>query len=66
MTRKLSYHELRQWGESLSGGQNWDGITAEMVYRMMIDTAGNDYDADVADWDFDEADAKRLLEIMRT
>lgn len=64
MTRKLTDHELREWGNNLSGGNDWNGIDASMVYQMMVDTAGNSYDAGEADWDFDKSDAERLLSLM--
>lgn len=62
--RKLTDTELREWGYNLSDGQDWEGIDGSMVYRMMMDTAGNDYDVGEADWDFDKSDAERLLELM--
>jgi len=63
--RKLTDRELREWGENLAGGDDWEGVDVDMVYDMMVDTAGNEYDAGEADWDFDKSDAERLLRIMK-
>lgn len=64
-TRKLTDQELREWGANLSGDQDWEGVDADMVFRMMKSTAGNEYDAGEADWDFDKSDADRLLSLMQ-
>ena len=62
MKRKLTDTELQEWGERLSNDQSWNDVSVPMVYRMMVDTAGDDYDAGDTDWDFDESDAERLLD----
>lgn len=64
MTRKLTDAELREWGETLSGDESFNGLDSEIVLRMMRDTAGNAYDAGLADYEFDATDAKRMLELM--
>jgi hypothetical protein len=66
LKRKLTNQELLEWGQDLAHGNDWDGIDADTVFRMMLDTAGNEYDAGDANWDFDESDAERLLELMNS
>ena len=63
-TRKLTNDELRRWGEALNPDNDWEGIASGGLYEMMLDTAGNKYDAGEADWDFDITDAERMLAIF--
>lgn len=63
--RELTNHELREWGEELGRGESWEGVDADEVFKMMTDTAGNEYDAGMANWDFDKTDAERMLALVK-
>ena len=63
-TRKLTDRELLEWAENLSRGEDWTDVDTDMVYAMMLDTAGNEYDAGEADWNFDKSDAERMIALI--
>lgn len=63
--RKLTNKELIDWGEDLNPYYgDWEEIPVDAVLNAMKKTAGGDYDAGEVDWDFDESDAKRMIELM--
>ena len=64
MKKILTDSELRNWGERL--GEDWGGISATEVLELMRETAGNEYDAGEADWEFDISDAQQMIDLMNS